>query len=255
LGDLQWIAGDIVRAIDCQQQTIALTTAAFEQSKVQPIDQHQRYRLKMLKVDAMLSLGLYHIDLWELAIAADRFEQVIATAQGTAHDRWAQKAQVCLAYVLAQQGKMPQSLALANAIDHRHPQSGSFAYFWQILGQTYAQLGDTETAQTLFTQAFASAEIGEYPQVKARTLNSLAQLHRQQGETDYAMMLHTTAIDLLESIGAQCDLAEAHWQCGLTAQIGGDPNSAYQQFATSQKLFAAIPAPQQLTRMQTHKTP
>jgi tetratricopeptide (TPR) repeat protein len=248
LGDLQWIAGDITRAIDCQNKAIALTATAFEPTNRQSIDQHQQYCLKMLKVDAMLSLGLYHIDLWELAIAADWFEQVIDEAQATAHDRWAQKAQVCLAYVLAQQGKLARSLDLANAVD-RQPQSGSFAYFWQILGQTYAQLGDTETAQTLFTQALTSAETGEYPQVKARTLNSLAQLHRQQGEMDYAIMLHTEAIALLEGIGAQCDLAEAHWQHGLTQQIGGDVDSAQQQFEIAQNLFAAIPAPQQLTRI------
>jgi tetratricopeptide (TPR) repeat protein len=248
LGDLQWIAGDIASAIDCQHQTIALTTATFEQSKLQPIDEHQQYCLKMLKVDAMLSLGLYHIDLWELAIAADRFEQVITEAQNTAHDRWAQKAQVCLAYVLAQQGERARSLDLANGVD-RQPQSGSFAYFWQILGHTYAQLGDTETAQTLFTQAFASAETGEYPQVKARTLNSLAQLHRQQGETDYAMMLHTEAIELLEGIGARCDLAEAHLQCGLTDAALGNRTSAQQQFEVAQDLFAAIPAPQQIDRV------
>jgi hypothetical protein len=95
-----------------------------------------------------------------------------------------------------------------------------------------------------------SAETGEYPQVKARTLNSLAQLHRQQGETDYAMMLHTEAIELLEGIGARCDLAEAHWQCGLTAQVGGDRAKFVEQFAIAQPLFAAIPAPQQLDRIQ-----
>jgi tetratricopeptide (TPR) repeat protein len=251
LGDLQWIAGDITHAIDCQNQTIALSATAFEPTNRQSVDQHQQYYLKMLKVDAMLSLGLYHIDLWELAIAANQFEQVIAAAKDTAHDRWAQKAQVCLAYVLAQQGETARSRDLANGVDglrptggHRQPQSGSFAYFWQILGQTYAQLGDTETAQTLFTQALASAETGEYPQVKARTLNSLAQLHRQQGETDYAMMLHTEAIALLEGIGARCDLAEAHLQCGLTNRV-----SAQQQFRIAHDLFAAIPAPQQIHRM------
>ncbi len=253
LGDLQWIAGNITSAIDCQNQTIKLTKAAFEQSTVQPIDEHQHYCLKMLKVDAMLSLGLYHIDLWELVIATDRFEQVIAEAKDTAHDRWAQKAQICLAYVLVQQGELTRSRALADRVDlgttTAPSQSGSFAYFWQILGQTYTQLGDTDTAQTLFTQALASAETGEYPQVKARTLNSLAQLHRQQGETDYAMMLHTEAIELLESIGARCDLAEAHFQCGLTHREFGNRTAAPQQFAIAQSLFATIPAPQQRDRV------
>jgi tetratricopeptide (TPR) repeat protein len=262
LGDLQWISGNIPGAIDCQNQTIALTTATLAQTDPAQIDPHQLYRLKMLEVDAKLSLGLYHIDLWELAIAAQQFEQVITTAQNTAHDRWAQKAQVCLAYVLAQQGECARSRELANAVDrpgptvgHRQPQSGSFAYFWQILGQTYAHLGDPETAQTCFTKALTSAETGEYPQVKARTLNSLAQLHRHQGEIDYAHMLHTEAIALLEGIGAQCDLAEAHWQCSLTAQIGGDVDLAQQQFEIAQNLFATIPAPQQLIRINHPQTP
>jgi Tetratricopeptide repeat/AAA domain len=259
LGDLQWIAGKITSAIDCQNQTIALTEIALSPTDFATQNTHQQYCLKMLKVDSLLSLGLYHIDLWELSIAADRFEQVIAEAKDTAHDRWAQKAQICLAYVLAQQGELTRSRELAAAVDlgstTEPSQSGSFAYFWQILGQTYTQLGDTETAQTLFTQALASAETGEYPQIKARTLNSLAQLHRQQGEIDYAMMLHTEAIDLLDRIGAQCDLAEAHWQCGLTAQVSSNVDSAQQQFEIAQNLFAAIPAPQQLARIKTHNPP
>jgi tetratricopeptide (TPR) repeat protein len=130
-------------------------------------------------------------------------------------------------------------------------QSGSFAYFWQILGQTYSQLGAPETAQTFFAQALASAETGEYPQVKARTLTTLAQLHRQQGKIDYAMMLHSEAIALLEGIGAQCDLAEAHYQCSLTAQAGGDRSEFVEQLAIAQSMFAAIPAPQQLARIGT----
>ncbi len=253
LGDLQWIAGNITPAIDCQNQTIALTELALSQTTIDPPNQHQQYCLKMLKVDSLLSLGLYQIDLWELATAADRFAQVIAEAQGTAHDRWAQKAQVCLAYVLAQQGELARSRELADAVDRGTPtapsQAGSFAYFWQILGQTYSQLGAPETAQTFFAQALASAETGEYPQVKARTLTSLAQLHRQQGEIDYAMMLHSEAIALLEGIGAQCDLAEAHYQCGLTAQVGADRAKFVEQFAIAQSMFAAIPAPQQLARL------
>ncbi|MBE9028298.1 tetratricopeptide repeat protein [filamentous cyanobacterium LEGE 11480] len=254
LGDLHWISGNISQAIACQQQTIGLATTTLNTGDLANSNQHQIYYLKMLKVDAQLSLGLYYIDRWELPSATNLFEHVINEVKDTAHDRWAQKAQVCLAYVLAQQRKAPESLKLAKSVNlspaAASAQPDSFAYFLQILGQTYAQLHDYKTAQTFYHQALTSAEIGEYPQVKARTLSGQAQLHRQLGEFESSIILHETAIALLETIGAKCDLAEAHLQFGLSYQAAQQNDQARKHLAIAQQLFRAIDAPQQLQRVE-----
>jgi tetratricopeptide (TPR) repeat protein len=108
MGDIYWIKGDVRAAISAQQQTISYATEELieaeeliitERTPVSPA--HHHYYLKMLEVDSLLSLGLYNIDLWKLEIAKEQFQQVIDRASNTHHDRWAQKAKICLSLVLS----------------------------------------------------------------------------------------------------------------------------------------------------------
>ncbi|MEB3295382.1 MAG: tetratricopeptide repeat protein [Synechococcales bacterium] len=214
LGDLYWIAGRVHDAIACQEKTIQFAQSNLQ--RLQQCDRHHRYYLQMLNVDSMLSLGLYSIDLWELPQATHWFEQVIAIAAGTDHALWAEKATVCLALVWSYLSQPQQALLLADqmkvVIQQSTRPAGQFAYFIQILGQVYLNLGHWEQADHLHQQALQSATTSHYPQIQARTLTGLAQLHRQQQRYAPAIALHGQAIDLLEAIGAKCDLAEAYFR-------------------------------------------
>ncbi len=55
-------------------------------------------------------------------------------------------------------------------------------------------------------------------QAKAKMLNGLAEIHRQQTEYELALANHSEVIRILEKIGAKCDLAIAYLQLALTAQ-------------------------------------
>ncbi|MDZ4871886.1 MAG: hypothetical protein CLLPBCKN_001274 [Chroococcidiopsis cubana SAG 39.79] len=126
-------------------------------------DRYKLYYLKMLEVDSLLSMGLYNIDLWELETAAELFQQVIDLAQNTTHHRWAEKASVCLALVNSYLGGHQTAYSLVEPIydsimSELNNQSGSFAYFVQILGQTYINLGNREKAQEMFSLSLADAE-------------------------------------------------------------------------------------------------
>jgi hypothetical protein len=59
----------------------------------------------MLAIDSLLSIGLYRVDLWELAEAANLFRQVIQQSQNTSHQGWADKASICLAWVNSYLGR------------------------------------------------------------------------------------------------------------------------------------------------------
>ncbi|MEL7333517.1 MAG: NB-ARC domain-containing protein, partial [Cyanobacteria bacterium J06560_2] len=112
LGDVYWITGEVHSAIACQQQTLAGTAQRTETliaQKSLPTAKRDSYYLKMLTVDAHLSIGLYHIDLWELSQAAQQFEKVIALAQESPHQAWADKATVGLALVKAHLGDVPMA--------------------------------------------------------------------------------------------------------------------------------------------------
>jgi tetratricopeptide (TPR) repeat protein len=246
LGDLYWITGKISQAIACQEKTIDLASQVLKSLVPQPENKHTVYYLRMLEVDSLLSIGLYQIDLWELEAAKNLFQQVIYLSEKTEHYRWAEKASVCLALVYSYLGLHDASDQLADVayqnITNKKlvEQTGRFVYFMQILGQTYVNLGEFYRANQIFHQALTFAEESHYMQVKAKTLNGLAEIHRQQADFALALAHHQEAIELLDKIGAKCDLAEAYFQLGLTYQNMAKTDEAQMNFDRAIQLFTEL---------------
>ncbi|WP_392482867.1 tetratricopeptide repeat protein [Nostoc sp. C110] len=260
LGDLYWITGKISQAIACQEKTITLATQALKSLIPQPENKHPVYYLRMLEVDSLLSIGLYKIDLWELEAAANLFQQVIYLSQNTEHHRWAEKASVCLALVYSYLGLRDASFALADVVyqnitnEKLVEQTGRFVYFMQILGQTYVNLGEFDQANEILNQALTFAEESHYMQVKAKTLNGLAEVNRQQTDFELALAHHREAIELLDKIGAKCDLAEAYYQLGLTYQKMAKADESKFNFNQGIQLFTEIKAPKQVEKISTSQS-
>ncbi|MEM9217912.1 MAG: tetratricopeptide repeat protein [Cyanobacteria bacterium P01_F01_bin.150] len=290
-GDLLWITGQVHRAIASQKKAIAIARSAtkalhcpIEPSNTTQLDTslgrehphaHQCYTFRMIEIDSLLSIGLYHIDLWDLPQAIHQFKSVIDLADQTPHHAWAKKAKVCLALALsyqyqdkAQQNLQKLELAtlaksfadpiyrdLLDAFELED--TARFAYFIQLLGQTYANLGDRAKAQVLYQRAIQFSETSHYTQVRARTLNGLAELHRMDQHWDKAIAKHQEAIALLEKIGAKCDLAESHYQLGLTLQQQGFArcneeslqSQHLQAFQAAIQLFTTMNSPQQVAKV------
>ena len=256
LGDLHWITGNIHTAIANQQHAIQTAQTCLQTLVDAPENRRHHYYFRMLEVDSLLSLGLYHLDLWELNIADQLFTDVIDLAADTRHYRWAEKATVGLALVKAQLGNTQAATPLAEAAKQTFlstaslEQSGRFAYFIQRLGQTYALLENISTSVELYQTAIAFAESSHYIQVKANALKGLATIERICGDQATAIQIHQQAIELLEDIGAKCDLADAYLQLGLTHQALGQMAEAKQSRDRAIALFSQIQAPAQLKRVQ-----
>lgn len=254
LGDLYWITGKIHQAIECQEQAIALATQALKSLPTKD-NKHTIYYLKMLKVDSLLSIGLYQIDLWELETAAQLFGQVINQAKNTDHHRWAEKATVCLALVNSYLGWREESSTLADIIYHsiiteQLPEhTGRFAYFIQILGQTYVNLAQFDKANEMYHKALLFAQQSNYAQVKAKTLNGLAEIARYKQEFYLALSNHLEAIELLDNIGAKCDLAETYFQLALTYQKIQNNEKSKINFDRAIQLFTQMEAPKQVEKV------
>jgi tetratricopeptide (TPR) repeat protein len=254
LGDLYWTAGDINLAIECQEKTINLASQLLQPLNFSQGDRYKIYYLKMLEVDALLSMGLYNIDLWELETAATLFQQVIDLAHNTTHHRWAEKASVCLALVNSYLGQHQTANTLAELIynsivSELTERSGSFAYFLQILGQTYVNLNSTERAEEMFRRSLIYAEESHYPQIKAKTLSGLAEIDRQQFSFEKALSKHAEAIEILEQIGAKCDLAEVCFKLGLTYAKMRNIEKSELSFERSLQLFTQMNAPRQVEKV------
>ncbi|NER85244.1 MAG: tetratricopeptide repeat protein, partial [Leptolyngbya sp. SIO1D8] len=266
LADVYWISGQIHAAITTQEQARIIACQGLATALQTTADAHQLYHWRMLEVDALLSLGLYHLDLWELADAGQFFQTVIDIAQGTAHQGWADKASLCLALVASygvhEQGdslsklSSEQSSQLADeayrtiADVSRPKHTGRFAFFIQLLAQTYTQLGKVDRATELYQRAIAFADESHYVQVKAKALMGLGQLARQQGKEESAIYSLKTALTLLGDLGAKGDLAEAYYQLGLTYQQGGKLETALIHLAKAIDHFAEIQAPRQINKVE-----
>lgn len=272
LADVYWISGKIHAAIALQKQAQSIASQGFATAQKGSADAHEIYCWRMLEVDALLSLGLYHLDLWELAEAARFFQSVIATAQQTPHQSWADKASLCLALVASHDALHDSPLDLGDiAIDQplrelattladraylkiadatRPEYTGRFAFFIQLLAQTYTHLDNLDRATELYGRAIAFAEESHYVQVKARALVGWGQVLQRQGKVEDAIAKMETAQALLEELGAQADLAEAHFQLALALQGHGQKEAAQAHFAAAIRHFEDIQAPQQVAKVQ-----
>ncbi|AUB36308.1 Tetratricopeptide [Nostoc flagelliforme CCNUN1] len=79
-------------------------------------------------------------------------------------------------------------------------------------------------------------------------INGLAEIHQQQAFA-LALTHHTEAIELLDKIGAKCDLAEAYFQLGLTYQKMAKPDDSQMNFNRAIQLFTEIKAPKQVEKI------
>ncbi len=255
LGDLYWITGKIKQAITCQEHTLNIVRQSLPSLSATNENQHTLYYLKMLEIDSLLSLGLYNLDLWNLQEAANLFQQVIEFTHNTAHYRWGQKASVCLALCNSYLGYQQAAIFLADAIYQKVltnkllGNTGRFAYFLQILGQAYANLGHFSQSSELYQRAIAFADESNYKQVKGKALTGLAEIARQQEDFQLACTHHLEAIQLLEAISAKCDLAEAYFQLGLTYQRWGKIEQSQPHFAEAIRLFLQMEAPGQVEKV------
>ncbi|NER32462.1 MAG: tetratricopeptide repeat protein, partial [Symploca sp. SIO1C4] len=101
-----------------------------------------------------------------------------------------------------------------------------------------------------YQQVGVFAEASHYKQVKAKSLKGLAEIDRLQGQLEAALPRHRQAILLLEEIGAKCDLADAHYQLGLTVHQLDRQQQALDHFAQATRLFRDIGAPRQVERVE-----
>jgi tetratricopeptide (TPR) repeat protein len=254
LGDVYWITGRVHDAITSQETAIQLSAHALTQYAESPEHAKARYYYTMLGIDSRLSIGLYCLDLWELERAATCFETVIVQVHGTEYARWAEKASVCLALAQSCLGQTKAAHQKADAIYHtlffERPieNRGSAAYFIQLLGQAYVNLGRFEIAKALFEKALSFSESSHYTQVQGKTLTGLAIMQRQQGDYATAIATHDQAIQHLESLGAKCDLAEAYYQLGVTYQAADSPKSVA-VLKQAIALFESIHAPRQVEKV------
>ncbi|OYQ65229.1 hypothetical protein B9G53_08185 [Pseudanabaena sp. SR411] len=118
-----------------------------------------------------------------------------------------------------------------------------------FLGMAYQTLGDSRKSEFMFNNAIKYARESNYRQVEGKAINGLAEMYRQKKDFQNAVLSHLSSIEILNKIGAVCDLAEAYLQLGLTYQAMGEHDQAEEYKAKALELFAQMEAPKQIERV------
>jgi tetratricopeptide (TPR) repeat protein len=222
LGSLNRLTGDINAAIEYHDLSFKAAQITLLSIDLIPSIYFEAKRLKTL---SLINTGLCKIDLWELEESVKLFkniEFICNNHNDSEHGLYENEKDYlyCLAFVNSCLGFKDIVLSYAKqaevVIDKIDNSSWSQGYSLLFMGLTYKNLGEFDKSFEMFRQAIAFAEKTHYTQVKAKALSGMAELYREQGEFGTALSHHSESIELLDKIGAKCDLAEAYYQFALT---------------------------------------
>lgn len=106
-----------------------------------------------------------------------------------------------------------------------------------------------EPARIIWNRAIAFSQESHYTQIKAKSLIGLGSIECQAANFALANSYHHQGIELLDQIGAKCDLAEAYLQWGITCQTDNQISASQDCFQQAISLYRQIQAPKQIERV------
>jgi tetratricopeptide (TPR) repeat protein len=273
LGVLYRLSGQIHTAIECHQKSGAIAAQSLGQMPDRDIDGLMLLNLKNWEQHARFNTGICQIELWELDAALEIFEELLNPQGQTAAERipkWREpdraedlynpSVDVLAAFLYSSLGNSAKARELIERF-HRSTQQYPLlitGHRLLFLGLTYKNLEEAIAAKKMLESAIAYADEHNYKQVRANALSGLAEIYRSQQDFAKAIAYHLEAVELLEQIGTKCNLAEAHFQFGLTLQCCGGKHLAKNRsiegstnFARAMDLFAQMSAPKQIEKVKS----
>ncbi|MBE9122892.1 tetratricopeptide repeat protein [Tychonema sp. LEGE 07199] len=249
------LLGDINQAIECHQISEIKSTKCLQNlAKSSDEENGKQANLEFWKVNAAINIGFCKIELWELDAAMEIFVKLKKSREEIGINGCA--IDVGLAFLNSCVGVKKEAAAIADRLnaDRENSQLVGTGYKLVFLAATYKNLGDREKALSLYRQAIARSDQNQYTTIKAKALNGIAQLYREQGEFDTALQHLAEATQILDLQGAKLDRAEACYQLALTEQTIGEIEKSQENLALAIQLFGEMDASKQIEKVQLAAT-
>lgn len=257
LGDCYSQLGEISKAINSYLMLENFSTNQnefFSESKY-------NFKSKKVKLNAayiLFNLGFCYIRLGEYEKSLDCLEKFTLIYEENYKNLFFDEYDIAdllsmMAFLHSLKGNQKQSLKYGEAA-YKQLQTAKLD-IWGIgssflfLASTYKNLNLLTESLNLYQQALQFATTNDYFIAQAIALTGLGELYRMQGEFSTALTHHQESIEILEQIGAKCDLAEAYYQLALTYQQMGDKEKSQPNFEKAIKLFKEIEAPRRVERV------
>lgn len=252
LGVIHHTKGEPNRGIHYHKKSGNLASAFLE--KTYKKEESTDKQLKSNYLLSFVNIGDCYIDIWEIETAKKSFEDCYSATKNTEFHHYSVDACYFLAFCNSCLGFNQEAHNLAEKayreLSITEWQAWSHGCALVFLGLTYKNLGEISKAFELFQRAIKFAEDSYYIQIKGKACCGLAELYRIQGEFETALSHHSESIELLDKIGAKCDLAEAYYQLGLTYQTIGNTADSQENFNKAIQLFTEMEAPRQVEKVQ-----
>ncbi|WP_254174835.1 NB-ARC domain-containing protein [Planktothrix pseudagardhii] len=268
LGDIQWLRGSIHQAInyhkECKSIAEKIKTIYIDSEQSPELDFYL-YQLYGLSVVSLFNQGLCYFNIGDLGQSYLLFKETIFTVSSkkiiliTKENQLYQdyfyhlqlSSYVYLALINSYWANTEKTLSYINKSELLKPRDMIWnqGYTFLCLGTAYKNINETIKSFQMYNQAISFAEETNYTQLKAKALTGLGELYRIQGEFATALTHHQESIEILENIGAKCDLAEAYYQLALSYQQMGDRVNSKPNFDNAIQLFTEIEAPRRVERV------
>ncbi|MDK3155451.1 tetratricopeptide repeat protein [Kamptonema cortianum] len=263
-GDIEWLRGNLCKSISFHLKSGHL---AQEYLYLEKNNREDTIKCSRIICNSKFNVALCEIDRLNLDIAkeilidsyqlymshikqygkTEFFRKLSARNQSTGND-----CLILLAFIEAKAANFAESRnylskALLSSITSN---TWIHGYGLLFIALTYKELKEYKESFKSYQEAIHFSREIHYPQVKAKALTGLAELYRLDNNFHTAFDNHIESIEILEKIGAKCDLAEAYYQCGLTYKLIEDIQKSQEYFDKAIALWNCINAPQQIKKVQ-----
>lgn len=255
LGDTYWLTGYIHQSIKWHEKSGKLASDCLKSMQYISEEDKLKIKLRYLYSSSLVNIGLCKIELRELEDAKKIFEKAYAFSESDSHYHPV-SAYFCLAFLNSCMGHKQEAYYFIDGMCQKIKNSKTRLNFWikgyslLFFGLTYNNLGETKKSFEMYSRAITYAKETHYTQVKAKALTGLAELYRDKRDFETAFENHSESIELLDKIGAKCDIAEAYYQLGLTYQKMSEVEKSQENFDKAIQLFKEMEAPKQVEKVE-----
>lgn len=276
-GNACWAKGDIKQAIECHE----IAKKSIEEndfSSLYNTDEGLNWILKDIMVwmyvrdvspsaylgnpeknryaYSLMRIGVCKTALWDMEGAVDLLESAVKLSCDIKADTLLAKTRSCLAFAMSslnfnQESNDIASQAYAALTVDKYTTIGGFAMYLHFIAKTYKNLDKLQMSFEVYNQILniLKTDNSDYRQGIANSLTGMAEIYRMQKDFTKALSHHSESIEILDKIGAKCDLAEAYFQFGLTYQAMNEVEQSIVYRDKALKLFTEMEAPKQIERI------
>jgi tetratricopeptide (TPR) repeat protein len=199
-------------------------------------------KLNRREVNSLIDIGICKASLWEIKEAIEIFEVVINKVETYL------KPFVCTftAYLHC---SFSSDSRIINGYINEVQESDLSTYALNFLAYTYAKLGERGRSSRIYKAVISRAQERNHGYILAGAQNGLACVQRSEHYFSEAIIHHLEAIEILTTIDARAELAEAYYQTGLTYQAMDGIGQCNENFQKAIRLFTEMDAPRQVERV------